>query len=241
MAKYPVWAKVSPDDFQQRIKALEAVYTQKELAQKLGISVRSLNYYQKGTQFPKSKDKYQRINALYNKEKSRIEPEAITKRQQKQKKSSDAQKYGRIKWRTAPIYPDYMYNSPASEFTGVKDWDRLEELSENGYVAGWRGRNVIPLEVQFVIHGETEQRLGKIMNVLAVTSRSNSPKLENGFTGFETAITEFKVYIRMIGIKKSDNLETRLDKVRDYVMNLKTDKGYILALLGFYFDESDYI
>lgn len=239
MAKYPEWARVSPEDFKRRLQSLETVYTQKELAKKLGISVRSLNYYQKGQQFPKSKTKYDAINKLYNKEKKVINAEAVDKRIAKQKKSSEAQKFGRVKWRTVPIYPDYMYDSPASEFDGVSRWDRLEELSEQGYVAGFKGRDIIPLEVQFVIHGETARRFGKIANILVVTSRFTSPKLENGYTGQDTAVTLYKVYVRMIGLKKEDSTETRLDKIRTYIMNLSSDKGFPLALLGFYFDEND--
>lgn len=239
MTKYPDWARLSPEEFQRRLKALETVYTQKELASKLGISVRSLNYYQKGEQFPKSKQKYQAINTLYNKEKKSVTPEAVEKRATKRKQRSDAQTFGRVKWRTAPIYPDYMYQSPAREFDGVSRWDRLEELAEQGYLAGWKGRDVIPLEVQFVIHGETGRRFGKIANIVVVTTRMTSPKLENGYTGQDTAITEYKVYVRMIGLRKEDDFETRLDKIRNYVMNMKSDKGYPLALLGYYFDEFD--
>ena len=239
MKAYPDWAKLSPEEFTRRIKALETVYSQKELASKLGISVRSLNYYQKGSQFPRSKEKYQAINALYNREKKTIVPEAVEKRTKKTAERSDAQKYGRVKWRTAPIYPDYMYNSPASKFEGVTKWDRLEELGEQGYLAAWRGRDIIPLEVQFIIHGENASRFGKIANIVVVMTRDTSPKLENGFTGQETGIVEFKVYVRLIGLRKEDSTETRLDKIRAHVMSLETDNAYARALLGFYFDELD--
>lgn len=239
MAKYPEWARVPPEDFRRRIQALETIYTQKELSSKLGISVRSLNYYQKGEQFPKSKTKYDAINNLYSKQKNNIKTEKVEERVKRQKKSSEAQKFGRVKWRTAPIYPDYMYDSPAREFDGVSRWELLEELSEEGYVAGWRGRDIIPLEVQFVIQGETAKRFGKIANILVVTTRMTSPKLDNGFTGQDTAVTEYKVYVRMIGLRKEDDTATRLDKIRNYVMDMNTDKGYPLAVLGFYFNEND--
>lgn len=242
MKDIPKWARLSPEEFQKRLRALQTVYNQKDLSNILGVSVRSINYYQKGESFPRSKEVYQNINALYNRTKSRIKPEAVEKKTKQRKERSDAQKYGRVKWRTTSIYPDYMYNSPASDFEGVKDWDKLEELSEEGFVAGWRGRNILPMEVQFVINGEGATRFGKVVRIVGIVTRMNSPKLSNGWTGDETELVIFPTYYRLIpGLKKSDSFEDRMDKVRDFFFGLDVSKGYPLALLGFYFDELDEI
>jgi transcriptional regulator with XRE-family HTH domain len=240
MSNKPTWARLSQEEIQNRLISLQTLYNQKDLSNILGISRRSLNYYQKGESFPRDREVYERINNLYNRNKQVIQPEAVKKRKTKQTKRTDAQKYGRVKWRTAPIYPNYMFYSPAKEFQGVKNWDDLEQLSENGFVAGWRGRNIIPLEVQLILHGEGQSRFGKVVRIMGIITRMNSPKKDNNFTGEETELVIFPTYFRLIsGLKKEDSFETRLDKIREFFFDMSIERGYPVALLGFYFAEDD--
>ena len=235
------WARLSPEQFQTRIIELETLYTQKQLSSVLGISRDSLRRYATGKTTPQSREVYNKINRLYNTKKAKVEQGKVEAKRQKIKKQSEAQTYGRIKNRYASIFPEYMYSSPATDFQDSRGWDKLLSLSERGYVAGWRGRDIIPLEVQFLAEGEGTPltRFGKIVNMVCAVSRITSPK--DGINFWEVAeIAIFQSYYRLInGLKKTDDFETRTDKIRDFASELKVDRGYIVAFLGFYFEEGD--
>lgn len=236
------WAKLPSGEFEKRLTALESVYTQKQLSSMLGVSVRSLNYYQKGESFPRSKEVYQKINSLYHTRKAKITPEQVQSRIKKRTTLTQAETLGRLKWRTVPIYPDYMVYSPTEYFSGVLNWDWLEEMSENGYVAGYYGRNAIPMEVQFLIHGEGQKRFGRVVRMVGIWDRSGSPKKENNFSGHEISLTvEPAHYLLIPTLKRTMSFEERTEAIRAYFFSREIDKklGIPMAYLGFYFNESD--
>jgi len=241
MAKRPKWARVKPEELQKRILELESEHGVSGLGKLLGVSRDSIRRYRDGETFPQNKEVYQKINSLYRKERPKINPQKVEQIQKKIKKQSEAQKYGRIKSRYIPIYPDYMYNGRASEFDGVKSWDKLEGLSEDGFVAAWYGRDIIPLEVQFLAEGAgtSLKRFGQIVNIVGLVTRTGYPK-DGNFTGFETELVILPTYRRLIKrLKKSMDYDTRHEVIREFFLNLEIEKGYPIVYLGYYFNEGD--
>jgi len=237
------FARISPEEMQKRVLSLETLLGQKNLASALGVSKDTERRYRNGSSFPKTKDIYNKINRLYNSKKKLISPIEVEKKRAAIAKRAAALKKGKLKTRYVPIYPDYMYNSPAEQFDGVYNWEKLEELSEKGYIAGYKGFNEIPLEVQFTIGQEPLTRFGKIVHIVGIITQETSPKKENEFTGLNTRLSIFPTWYRLIqGLKKEDDFETRLEKIRNFfTTEIKVERGYALALLGYYFDEADEI
>lgn len=242
--KKHTWARLSREEVQRRILELESVYGQKKLAKLLGISRDSVRRYRDGSTFPQTKQIYNKINQAYNVNKPLVNPEKVERKKTEIKKKSESQKYGRVKNRYAPMYPNYLYKSPASDFQESRNWDKLEEMGEQGFVAAWRGRDIIPLEVQFMAEGAGEPltRFGKVVNIVTAVSRITSPKDGTNF-GEQSEIVTFPTYYRLIrGLKKTDSFDERIDKIRNFVFDeLKVDRGYIVAFMGFYFEEGDEI
>lgn len=233
--------RLSPSEIRKRVLELETLYGQKNLASRLGVSVDSIRRYREGRTLPQTRNIYTNLNKLYNKNKKLIDAGAVERKQQQIEKRQTAQKRGATKPRFAPIYPDYMYDSPAREFEGVNKWERLEDLSQAGYVAGWYGQKDIPLEVQFVIHGEGINRFGKVLHIVGIVSKEVSPKLENAYTGQDISLEVFSTYFRLIpGLKKDSKFFERMDRVREFFFEgIRIEKGFPMAFLGFYFDELD--
>jgi hypothetical protein len=237
------YIRLKPEEIKKRVLELETLFGQKALSKKLGVSVDSVRRYRDGKTAPQTKTIYNKLNTLYNQKKKFIDTGAVeTKRKQIEKRKT-IQKSGAKKERFAIIYPDYMYNSPASEFSDVRKFERLEDLHQAGYVAGWVGGKEIPLEVQFVINGENLSRWGKVLNIVGIVSKEISPKAENDYTGQDTTLEVYPTYFRLIpGLKKNLKFNEKLDKVREFFFeNVNVERGYTLAFLGYYFDELDEI
>jgi hypothetical protein len=234
--------RLTDKDIQRRVLELESLFGQKKLSEILGVSADSVRRYREGKSKPTNKNVKEKINRLYNTRKNIIVPEKVKKLEEQIKHRKIGAKEGRKDARFAPIYPDYMYDSPANEFSDVRNFDKMEELNEAGYVVGWYGRSSIPLEVQFVIHGESLERWGKVIHVIGIVNNQISPKEENAYTGLDTSLQIYKAYFRLIpGLKKRDDFDTRMEKIRNWFIDLKVEKGFTVALLGYYFDEFDEI
>jgi hypothetical protein len=206
----------------------------------LGISSDSVRRYRSGKTLPQNKTIYNKLNKIYNKNRNAIDAGAVERKREIIERRSEAQRRGKPKFRTVPIYPTYMYQSPAEQFADVRNYNKLEDISEAGYVAAWFGGKEIPLEVQFIIHGENLNRYGKVIKIVGIVTNEVSPKEENAYTGESTSLEIYNVYYRLIpGLKKTDTYFDRLEKIRDFYFNMKVDRGYTVALLGYYFDEED--
>ena len=233
--------KISAKELQKRVLQLEALFGQKGISKKLNVSTSSIRNYRKGTTNPNN-DIYKKINSLYNKNKKIISTEAI---QNKSTKILNKKRVFKPKPQYLPIYPDYMYNSPISEFRESRNFYRLEELHEKGYVAGWFGTKEIPLEVEFLLYGEKLNNIGKskIIQLVGVVSHEESPKEENNYLSSSASIEEHPVYIRaMRGFKDAKDFETRMEIARDFFLeNIKVFRGYPSIFIGFYIREEDFI
>jgi hypothetical protein len=240
--KKKTWSRLSPEEVQKRVLELETIYGQEKLSKILGVSKDSIRRYRDGKTFPQTQTIYKHINSLYYQNKNYVVPEKVEKKKQAIKKKSLAQLAGRIKSRYASIY-DYVNTSPLDEFQGAKNIDKLFDMSDSGYVVGWRGREVIPLEVQFLAegYGESLTRFGNVVNIITIVSRYNSPK-EGVMMESEGEMIIQPIWHRLIkGFKKSLNFEERMNILREYAMNIKIDRGYTVAFLGYYFEEGDEI
>lgn len=234
------FGRLSQAEISKRVLELETVIGQKKLAKALGVSTDSIRRYRQGKSQPQNKAIYNKINSLYSRKKSLVEVEKVVKKQEQIKKKSESQKYGRIKTRYTSIYPNYMYNSGAADFNGVQGWDKLEELSEEGYIAAWKGRDIIPLEVQFTLGRESLSRFGKVVNIVGITSRVQSPKGGEEYRGLDNYLQVFQTYYRMIpGLNKNTPFEERIDKIREFFINMEIASGFPNVFLGFYFNEED--
>lgn len=133
-------ARLSANEIGSRINTLSTKYTQKELAARLGISVRTLNYYQSGHNLPGQKKTYEKINRLYNKERPMIDPGRIPIRREKQKKTSETQTELRRRWIVRDIL-DIIDEQEINgqKIYGIKDLDVLMYLIEKGYEAAYFG------------------------------------------------------------------------------------------------------
>jgi transcriptional regulator with XRE-family HTH domain len=235
--------RLTKQDIQKRVLELESLIGQKNLAGILNVSVDSVRRYREGRTKPQSKKVLEKINRIYNQRKNIISPEKIEHRRKQIERRQRGQREGREKPRYVPIYPDYMYDSPAAEFADVGGFEEsLIELSEQGYVAAYYGRDIIPLEVQFVIHGESLERRGKIIHLVGIVSHKTSPNKDNGFTGMDTRLEIFKVHYRLIpGWKAAKDFDSRMEVLRDYFLERQVKDGYTVALLAYYYDENDEI
>lgn len=232
--------RVTQEEIQKRILSLEALYGQKGLSKKLNISISTIRNYRTGKTTP-NKSLYKKINQIFGQNKKTIESEIIQAKIKNLKKKKQTYKNGKPKNRYILIYPNYMYNSPAIEFEGVENYYFLEELQEKGYIAGYYGTKEIPIEVQFLIHGENLKRYGKILNLIGIISKEVSPKAENAYTGNEASLEVFPVYIRLVkGFKKDTDFLKRMDIAREFFFeNINIERGFPIAFLGFYFQEGD--
>lgn len=232
--------RLTKEEIQKRVLELETLLGQKGLAEKLKVSKDSIRRYRDGKTSPQSQTIYKNLNKLYNKNKNFIDTGLVEKKRQQIQKRKASAKTGAKKFRTGLIYPEYMYESPASDFSESTKFDKLEDLHNQGYVVAWQGGKEMPLEAQFIIHGEDLTRFGKIVNIVGIVSTEVSPKADNGFTGQSTSLKVYPTYFRLIpGIKKTLKFNERMDILREYFFDLKVDRGFTIAFLGFYFNEGD--
>jgi transcriptional regulator with XRE-family HTH domain len=233
--------RLSQKEIQRRILELETLYGQKKLSKILGVSGDTIRRYRQGKSTPQTKEIYNKLNKTYNKNKNFIDTGAVEQKRAQIEKKSKSQKVGAKKERHVLIYPNYMYNSPASEFNDTRNFERLEDLQESGYVAAYVGGNAIPIECQFIIDGEDLKRWGKIINLVGIVTKEISPKADNSWTGQDASLEVFPTYYRLIpGLKKDNTFEQKMDKTREFFFNnINIDKGYTIAYLGFYFNEGD--
>jgi len=245
--------QTTPAEFQKRILELESIYGTKKLGDKLGVSRDSIRRYRTGKTTPQDRELYKKVNRIYGQKKKEVIPEKVEKIKKQQAERSKAQKLGRIKNQYAPIYPDYMYDSPAADFTEVKDFlEKFEELFDNGYVAGWRGRDSegIPLEVMFLSEGirPSLKRFGRFVNVVTLFNEYTDKAMEDitskrpGTNIDKQSIRIFRHYYKEIpGLINAKKLkfEERMDLIREFILSIKLQKGQVSALLGYYFDEGD--
>lgn len=232
--------KLSKSEIQKRVLELETLFGQTQLSKKLGVSKDSIRRYRDGKTLPQTKNIYKKLNAVYNKNKSFIDTGLVEKKRQQITKRKTVQKRGASKERKTIIYPDYMYNSPASDFSESRYFEKLEDLHNEGYVASWVGGKETPLEVQFIIDGEDLTRFGRVVNIVGVVTTEISPKEDNGFTGQDAALKVYPTYFRLIpGFTKNLKFNERMDILRDYFFDLKVERGYTIAFMGFYFNEGD--
>jgi transcriptional regulator with XRE-family HTH domain len=122
-------AKLSPNEIGSRLTALGAKYTQKELAARLGVSVRTLNYYQSGHNLPKQKQTYEKINRLYKKEAPAIEPERIQRKQTHRETTSKTQTDIKRRWISREIHEII----DDQKLHGSKKLEILMDLEDAGY------------------------------------------------------------------------------------------------------------
>lgn len=231
-------AKLSAEDIRLRIVALESVYTQKELSEKLGISKRSLNYYAKGERAP-NKKATEKINRTFNKTKARIIPEKIESREKKRVTESKRQKILRETFRTAPII-EYMYTHKDDLDLYPGAYERLEELIDNAYVCAWVGRTVNPpRECQFIIQGEDPSRAGMWIQAIVVASRNSSPNMKNGYNRMDMNTVTLTISRYTIPNFRKMTFTERLDAIRRTVFNTPLDRGVPMDFIGFYFAEGD--
>jgi hypothetical protein len=238
--------KLGKAEIQKRVLELETLFGQAKLSKKLGVSKDSIRRYRDGKTLPQTKNIYKKLNAAYNKNKKFIDTGLVEKKRQQITKRKTVQAKGKTKERTTIIYPDYMYNSPAKDFSEARYFEKLEDLHNSGYVASWVGGKETPLEVQFIIDGEDLTRFGKVVNIVGVVTTEVSPKEENGFSNSDAALKVYPTYFRIIpGFKyileqnKKISFDERMDILRDFFFNLKVERGYTIAFMGFYFDEED--
>lgn len=242
--------RLKPEQFKKRVLELETLYGQKNLSKTLGVSMDSIRRYRDGKTYPQTKKLYEQINKLYNKNKKFIDTGLVEQKRKQIEQRKKIQALSKTKERFALIYPDYMYGrpgtkeqSPASEFQEVKNFDKLEDLHDAGYVAGWRGTKKIPLEVQFVIGGENLTRWGRIVKIIGIVTKEVSPKANNDFAANDIFLEVYRTPNLLIrGLDKSLNFEERIDLIRNFFFtNLEIERGLPMAFLGFYFDEADEI
>jgi transcriptional regulator with XRE-family HTH domain len=158
--------KLGKAEIQKRVLELETLFGQAKLSKKLGVSKDSIRRYRDGKTLPQTKNIYKKLNAAYNKNKKFIDTGLVEKKRQQITKRKTVQAKGKTKERTTIIYPDYMYNSPAKDFSEARYFEKLEDLHNSGYVASWVGGKETPLEVQFIIDGEDLTRFGKVVNIV---------------------------------------------------------------------------
>lgn len=240
--------QITPKEFQNKILELESIYGTKKLGQKLGVSRDSIRRYRTGKTTPKDKSIYTKINRIYGQKKKSVNQEQVQKIKERQKKQSMSQRFGRLKSQYAPLYPDYMYESPVSEFKEAKNFELFDDLSMEGFIAGWKGRDSegIPLEVQFLAEGKVSlSRFGRIVNIVTVVTEKQSPKGRSWRPEDQEgtdSIRVFKIYYRSIpGLTKKKTFFQRMDLIRDYILETKIERGHIEAFIGYYFNEGDEI
>jgi transcriptional regulator with XRE-family HTH domain len=127
--------KVSPkvqERVSDRLDQLQTIYSQKELASKLGVSERSIRNYQNGTSSPDKKTR-DKLNQIFRSKKDQITEEKVSKRKKKKENKRAGKKKADEKKARAPhlITTDKF----ASQF---KEWGYIQEgiISEGGeYVA----------------------------------------------------------------------------------------------------------
>lgn len=240
MAKKSKFGRLSQTEIQKRVLELETLYGQKNLANQLGVSVDSIRRYRSGKTQPQTKSLYDKLNRIYNRNRNAIDQGAVEQKRKLIEARSRIQKEGKPKKREVTI-ENYLNFSPAEQFRNTRNMERLLDLSEAGYVAAYYGGNAIPLEVHFLIHGEPLSRFGKVVNIVGIVTNEVSPKEENKFTGQDSALTIFPTYFRLIhGLKKSDGFSERMDKIRQFFFEeIKVDRGYTVAFMGYFFDEMD--
>jgi transcriptional regulator with XRE-family HTH domain len=221
--------RLTDNDVLQRLNTLQKNLTQKKLLEKLGITKYRYNKIRQTQVFEKETKTL--INKLYNQYKT-------TTRTNKRKDHKKRTTPKTIRRYDLPIYPDYMFKSPASRYSDVFGFDRLETLHDSGYMATYYGlSNTIPIHVQFTIHGEDIRRFEKNVYIVGIVSLTNSDK--------PTKVVLMIKKIACVGIKgfnKKLKASERLQRLVDYYFdemptskNIKTKHEF----LGFYFKENE--
>lgn len=232
------FGRLSKTEIQRRVLELETVFGQKKLSKVLGVSPDTIRRYRDGKTTPQSKKIYDTINKKYNKSKSFIESDLVETKKQQINKRKTAYKVGKTKERFTTIYPTYMYG-PAARFEGIQNFEKLEDLHDAGYVAGWLGGKAIPLEVQFVIRGNDLSDFADVIHMVGVTSTEVSPKEDNQYTGITAMLRIIPISRLLIrGLNATLSYTDKMDKLREYFHeHLNTAVGLPLAFLGWYVPE----
>lgn len=169
----PYNARLSAQDIGARLTTLGTKYTQNELATKLGISRRSLNYYQSGHNLPNQKATYDKINKLYNKEKTTITDQQIGKRETKRRGRSETQQRLKMSWHHKDIFPTLVMEQGLNGFRGL---EILQYLEEKNFRAGWFGTNEdVQQEYVFYDNGHEPAEMTKYITLIGVAI-GTSPK-----------------------------------------------------------------